>query len=353
MPIVANTDLPSFERYRREGGDVLSSKRAQAQDIRELHIGLMNNMPDAALEATERQFLRLIGGCNRIAQFYVYPFSPTEVSRGPQAQAHIDQYYFDFAQLKKEGLDALIVSGANPICAELSDEEFWEPMCDTLDWAAEHVASTLCACLATHAAFLHFHGIKRRPLAEKRWGVFSHRVVKEHPLVRNINTRFDVPHSRWNEITADDMRGASQQVLVESAEAGVHLATSADGFRMVFLQGHPEYDSFTLLKEYKREVNRYLAGEITDYPPDPAHYFDETMIPLLRQFQAEAHRARQNGENCRAFPESEIIVDDTWGDTGKIIFNNWLGAIYQLTDRDRRRPFMSGVDPADPLAHIF
>ena len=81
MPVVANTSLPSFERFRREGGEVLSSERAGTQDIRELHIGLMNNMPDAALEPTERQFLRLVGGCNRIAQFYLYPFSPPEVPR--------------------------------------------------------------------------------------------------------------------------------------------------------------------------------------------------------------------------------------------------------------------------------
>ena len=101
MPIVANSDLPSFERFRREGGEVLSAGRAGSQDIRELHIGLMNNMPDAALESTERQFLRLIGGCNRIAQFYVYPFSPPQVPRTDQAQAHIEKYYHDFDQLKE------------------------------------------------------------------------------------------------------------------------------------------------------------------------------------------------------------------------------------------------------------
>lgn len=149
MPIVANSGLPSFERFRREGGDVLTRDRAESQDIRELHIGLMNNMPDAALEATERQFLRLIGGCNRIAQFYVYPFSPASVARGPEARAHIDAFYHDFDQLKTEGLDALIVTGANPVCEELSDEAFWQPMCETLDWARENVTSTLCACLAT------------------------------------------------------------------------------------------------------------------------------------------------------------------------------------------------------------
>ena len=142
MPIVATTGLPSFERFRREGGDVLSLERAGSQDIREMHIGLMNNMPDAALEPTERQFLRLIGGCNRIAQFHIYPFSPPQVPRGTEAREHIEKYYYDFDQLKEEGLDALIVSGANPVCDQLPDEAFWDPMCEVLDWAVENVTST-------------------------------------------------------------------------------------------------------------------------------------------------------------------------------------------------------------------
>ena len=352
MPIVANSDLPSFERFRREGGQVLDADRARSQDIRELHIGLMNNMPDAALEPTERQFLRLIGGCNRIAQFHIYPFSPPQVPRGDKAQAHIEKYYYNFTQLKEEGLDALIVTGANPVCAQLPDESFWEPMCETLDWAVRHVTSTLCACLATHAAFLHFHNIERQPLTTKRWGVFTHRVVLEHPLVRHVNTQFTVPHSRWNEITTEQMRGASQLVLVESKEAGVHLATSADGLRLVFFQGHPEYDGFSLLKEYKREVNRFLAGEVDDYPPYPDHYFSEEALSLLETYRDAAIQSRQRGIFFDDFPEQQIPVDNTWGDTGKMIFNNWLGAVYQLTGQDRRRPFMPGIDPDDPLAQL-
>ena len=175
----------------------------------------------------------------------------------------------------------------------------------------------------------------------------------EHPLVRGINTRFDVPHSRWNDISPNEMNQADQLVLVESPDAGVHLATSADGLRLVFFQGHPEYDSFSLLKEYKREVNRYLAGEIEDYPPYPDNYFMEDALKILEDFRQEAEHARAKGSEVRAFPEKDVPVDNTWGDTGKIVFNNWLGAIYQLTDRDRRTPFMPGVDPHDPLASIF
>ena len=164
MPLVDNTGLPSYRRLREEGMEVLEKNRAQEQDIRELHIGLLNMMPDAALEPTERQFLRLVDSCNRIAQFYIYPFSPVVIPRGDGARRHIDQYYFEFDVLQEKGLDALIISGANPISLRLEDESFWDPLGQVLDWANEHVTSTLCACLATHAALKIFHGLDREPL---------------------------------------------------------------------------------------------------------------------------------------------------------------------------------------------
>lgn len=113
MPLVAHNSLPTFDRLANEGHAVLSKKRAQTQDIRELHIGLLNMMPDAALAATENQFIRLVGNCNQIAQFYVYPFTLTELSRGTEANERIKEHYFSFEELQEKGLDALIVSGAN------------------------------------------------------------------------------------------------------------------------------------------------------------------------------------------------------------------------------------------------
>ena len=349
MPLVANTELPSFARYRAEGGEVLDPSRAREQEIRELHIGLFNMMPDAALEPTERQFLRLVGGCNRIAQFHIYPFTSQKIPRGEKAALHIKKYYFDFEELKDAGLDALIVSGANPIYAELNDEAFWEPLCELLDWARSNVTSTLCACLATHAALKYFHAIERQRLPAKRWGVFAHQISLDHPLVQGANTRFDVPHSRWNEIFPKQMLGANLKVLVTSEEAGVHLATSSDGFRFVYFQGHPEYDHNSLLKEYKREVVRFLNGEISDYPPYPDGYFLDDAKNVLRQYQNRVMNCSDRAALAEEFPESDVIVHNTWGDTGKVVFNNWLGTIYQITHRDRRKPFMPGVDPGNPL----
>jgi homoserine O-succinyltransferase len=354
MPIVANSALPSFKRFQREGGDVLTREQARSQDMRELHIGLMNMMPDAALEPTERQFLRLVGSCKNAVQFFIYPFSPMAISRGDWAREHIAQHYFEFEELQKTGLDALIISGANPNFTTLSEESFWSPLCRVLDWASIHVTSTLCACLATHAALFYFYGVERQPLPTKRWGIFSHRVNQIHPLVQNIITCFDVPHSRWNEITIAQMTNAGLRVLIESEEAGVHLATSADGFRFVFFQGHPEYDDNSLLKEYKREVNRYLAGEIDDYPPYPDHYFSKMDQKLLATYSktVKAYRERGDIPHVKEFPENELQIDNTWRDTGKMVFNNWLGTIDKITGDDRRSPFLDGIDSEQPLAHV-
>ena len=125
MPLVAHSGLPAFARLGAEGFDVLSAERAARQDIRELHIGLLNMMPDAALEATERQFLRLVGGCNRIAQIHVHPFGVRSQERGPRARAHMAAHYREFESLEEEGLDALIITGANPADPDLTRESFW------------------------------------------------------------------------------------------------------------------------------------------------------------------------------------------------------------------------------------
>ena len=128
MPLVAHNALPTFERLRAEGEDVLSVERAETQDIRELHVGLLNMMPDAALLVTEKQYMRLIGACNRITQIYVYPFSVPGLARSEEARAHIEAYYADFEDLQAAGLDALIISGANVTNPALDLEPFWEPL---------------------------------------------------------------------------------------------------------------------------------------------------------------------------------------------------------------------------------
>jgi homoserine O-succinyltransferase len=352
MPLVAHNNLPTFQVLKDNGQTVLTLDRAHEQDIRELHIGFLNMMPDAALTATERQFIRMVGSSNPIAQFYVYPFSIPELARGAAAEAHISKYYFAFEQLAEQGLDALIITGANVINPSLEQEAFWEPLIKIVRWAEDNVASVFCSCLATHALVKHYHDLDRNRLPQKRWGVYSHKAIKpEHPLLRDVNTRFDAPHSRYNDISREQFESAGCHVLAESPGIGVHLAVSPDQFRTVYFQGHPEYAAISLLKECKREVDRYIRGERDKRPRVPENYLSETGTALAEAHIEAVVQAKQDGSQPPEFPEDELLrhADNTWGDTGKAIVNNWLGLVYQLTNLDRHKQFMPGVDANNPL----
>lgn len=352
MPLVAHNNLPAFDKLFAEGVKVLKPSIAQHQDIRELHIGLLNMMPDPALGATERQFFRLIGESNPIAQFYVHPFTLDKLPRGKEAQAHIDQYYESFEQVRTQGLDALIITGANVTEAELSAEVFWSSLIEVADWAHENVTSTLCSCLATHAVLEFRYGQKREQKSHKKWGVFNHSVIDQaHPLVADINTRFDVPHSRWNNVDSQQFEAAGLKALVVGGDGCIHLATSTDGFRTVFFQGHPEYDTISLLKEYKREVTRYISGELMTYPPLPTGYFGVFESALLREYESRVKFAFSNRSDVPDFPESLVLskLNNTWHDTASAVVGNWMGLIYQVTHKDRTKPFMEGVDIENPL----
>jgi homoserine O-succinyltransferase len=347
MPLVSHSPLPTFERLRAEGEEILDVELARHQDIRELHVGFLNMMPDAAFQATERQFLRLVGSCSRIVQVFVHPFTLPRIERGDAIAAHVSDYYERFEDVAAAGLDALIITGANVPEHTFEDAPFWDELVEVLEFARVHVTSSLCACLATHAALHHFHGVHRLRMPRKSWGVFAHRAQSpDHPLVRGTNTRFDVPHSRYNDIPAEAMTEAGARVLAASPDAGVHLATSSDGVRFVFFQGHPEYDRESLLKEYRREVMRFLHGDRLDYPPVPESYFSPEGVRLTRAFEAQVAAGRPED-----FPEAQLLatVDNTWGDTARVVFNNWLGLVYRLTDFDRHVPFGPGIDPDHPL----
>jgi len=356
MPLVAHNNLPTFERLKQEGQTILLPGQAAKQDIRVLHIGLLNMMPDAALEATERQFFRLIGESNSIAQFHVHPFTLPIFKRSEKAQAHIDTHYKSVEEIQEMGLDTLIITGANVTQPCLPDEPFWKPLSDVFYWAHENVTSTLCSCLATHASLELHHNQARHHLPSKRWGVFSHRVTdRSHPLVHGINTRFDVPHSRFNQVDRSQFEASGLKILAESKEAGVQMAVSADGFRRVYFQGHPEYDSISLLKEYKREVGlfslAYNRGEKIEYPPFPANYFDLHTQAIFNEYQYKLVKAIDEKIKPPIFPEKLVLeyIDNSWHDTAAAIMANWMGLTYQITNVDRKLPFMDGIDPDDPL----
>ena len=347
MPLVAHNNLPAFDRLREQGYDVPSAGSNLSLDPRELHVGVLNMMPDQALAITERQFLRLIANCSQPVRFYAHFFSVGCLPRSGAAQAHIAEHYTTFERLRETRLDALIISGANVSNPALDQEPFWNPLREIIDWAQENVHSILCSCLATHALVKQLYGIDRRPLERKKWGVFSHHAInRRHPLLEGINTRFDVPHSRFNEISREQFETAGLDILAESDAAGVHLAASPDQSRLVFFQGHPEYDHNSLLKEYKREIHRYLNDEIGERPPYPDNYFSPHAAEIVDSYIDVATRARARGDSAPAFPEGEIEphLHNTWGDTGKALFANWIGLVCRLAHSERCMTFMQGVD---------
>ncbi len=230
MPLVAHNALPTFERLRQDGITVLSTERAANQEIRELHVGLLNMMPDAALEATERQFYRLVGESNPIAQFYMHPFTLPTLPRGEAAQAHIAQFYESFEAIRAAGLDALIITGANVSHPNLADESFWQPLIEVIDWAWDNVTSTLCSCLATHAVMQFRHGQARVKQPQKIWGgvrASRHR----RPPSRWWPTSTPASTCRIRAGTTSRARSSRRRgsrCWSKARKAGVHLAVSLD-----------------------------------------------------------------------------------------------------------------------------
>ena len=286
-------------------------------------------MPDAAFRVTEQQFIRLVGGSTRAALFYVHPFTIEGLSRGAATQAYIAQHYDTMASIYARGLDALIITGTNVANPNLDQEPFYGPMTEVIAWASQNVTSVLCSCLATHAVLRFLHRIVRTPLPRKRWGVYRHDVVApEHPLLQGLAPRFDVPHSRYNDISREQFEEAGLSILIESAEAGVHAAVSDDHSRRVYLQGHPEYDVNSLLKEYKREVLRHFDGE-RDLPVFPEHYLSDDAASRITGYLEDARRAHEAGTLVPDFPEAATVasLSNTWEAAGRMMLDNWLGLV--------------------------
>ena len=330
MPLVAHSDHPAFDTLRGEGIDVCAPEDASAE-LPHLHVGLLNLMPDAALRATDRQFIRLVCAHADAANLYVHPFTVAAQHRSEPAKEYLGDYHENFPDLRRGELDGLIITGANPARADLREETFWEPLVEVMDWGRKSVRSILCSCLATHAVLLNYYGVQRARLPQKRWGVYSHDLLVEgHPLLTGISSPFDAPHSHNYDVSRATMEQVGVRVLAESREAGVHMAVSEDQFSFVFFQGHPEYDAISLLKEYKREVDRFLAGE-RDYPPYPDHYFGETAVVSLERHKMLLTREESWQRDLPRLPEEEISkrVSNTWLEAGGRIYSNWLAELHR------------------------
>ncbi len=306
-----------------------------------LTIGLVNNMPDTAWEATERQFLDLIRATTADVVVRLKLFSLSKLPRADHARTDLAARYLDISELWDTRLDGLIVTGTEPRAAKLKDEPYWPALTKLVDWARDNTASTIWSCLAAHAAVLHADGIERQPLKEKQFGVFDCEVLAAHPLMAGLPPGLHVPHSRYNGLSEAALAASGYRILSRSA------ATGADAFAreergaslFLFFQGHPEYEADTLLREYRRDVGRFLRHEQEHYPATPQGYFTDEGRALVDAFRARATLDNRSGL-IADFPMSvlESGVQNTWRRSAIGIYANWIDFLKDRRSERRALP---------------
>ena len=258
-----------------------------------ISIGLINNMPDAALAATERQFTNLIRSATPNLIVRLKLFAMPDLPRGDAAHRTLGERYSDISALWDTPLDGLIVTGTEPRAKNLKDEPYWTSLSKVVDWARDNTFSTIWSCLAAHAAVLHADGLERRALGQKRCGIFDCRLVADHPMTEHFPEPLWVPHSRYNDLPEEALAACGYKILTRSAAAGVDTFAKQDGSFFLFFQGHPEYEGDTLLREYRRDVGRFLSGEREHYPDMPLGYFTPEAAAAAAAFRARALADRQ------------------------------------------------------------
>src|SRR5580700_7955505 len=287
-------------------------------------LALINNMPDAALEDTELQFFDLLDIASGDIPVLLKLCSLTEVPRADRGRRHLNDFYFGLEELWNNRFDAIIVTGTEPRQADLRQEPYWSALANVLDWAERNTVSTVLSCLAAHAGVLHSDGIQRHRLPDKQFGVFEFAKMVEHELLAGIEqVRF--PHSRWNEVRADALMACGYTVLTQSVEGGVDsFVKKKKRSLFVHFQGHPEYGAETLLKEYRRDIKRFLRRERETYPSMPTGYFDSQTARLMTEFRDVVLSDRRE-ELMEGFPEGTLVssLQNTWHCSAMSIYRNW------------------------------
>jgi len=322
-----------------------------------IHIGLINNMADAALVATERQFLLLLNAASAGIQVRLSLYALPGVPRGEAGERHLETFYQSTENLfrKTTRLDGLIVTGREPLAPSLDQEPYWDSFTRVLEWARHNTPSTVWSCLAAHAAVLHMDGIKRIKSNEKICGIFECGQVGSHPLTAGAQARFALPHSRWNGVPENALTASGYSVLTRAAAIGVDTFVKDVKSLFVFFQGHPEYESNTLLLEYRRDVGRFLRGESNAHPSIPRKYFDSNTVNSLTALREKALLGRR--EDLLAEVSAVLAntrIANTWQATAACIYGNWLNYIRaQKQLRMERSGASTQVDEVDGVAPIL
>lgn len=264
MPIRVQNDLPAKKILEDENIFMMDENRSLSQDIRPLKIAILNLMP--LKEDTEVQLMRSLS--NTPLQLDVTFLTTVTYVGKNTATSHLDTFYLTYEDVKDQKFDGLIITGAPVETMEFEDVAYWKELQQIMDWSKTNVTSTLHICWGAQAGLYHHYGVRKLDLIEKLSGVYRHEVhFRREPLVRGFDDEFYAPHSRYTEMSAEDILANEKlKVLADSKEAGIFLVLAEEG-KNIFVLGHPEYDRITLDKEYKRDVNKGIN------PALPVNYY--------------------------------------------------------------------------------
>ena len=303
MPIKIPNQLPATPILESENIFVMTEYRAMHQDIRPLRLLLLNLMPTKIV--TETQLLRKLS--NSPLQVEVEFLQTASYVSKNVAPEHLESFYTTFNKVRDSQYDGMIITGAPVENMEFEDVDYWQELCDIMEWSNQNVHSTLHICWGAQAALYYHYGVKKYPLKSKLSGVYKHNVLKpQSPLFRGFDDDYYMPHSRYTEVLEEDIIKVPElELLSVSDEAGVCAVKSSDN-RRVFITGHPEYDEDTLALEYSRDVKKGLSIEM------PKNYFPNNDPTETPQVYWRAH--------------------------GQLLYSNWLNYyVYQSTPYDIKK----------------
>ena len=318
---------------RKNAPNVARPSGNQEAAAEHLRIALINNMPDSALEDTEVQFFELLESAAGDLPLSLKLYSLPELPRNDAGRQHLRNFYHGIEDLLNSRFDGMIMTGTEPRQPDLRNEPYWPALGEVLNWAERSTTSTVLSCLAAHAGVLHSDGIPRHRLGDKQFGVFEYKKVQGHTLTGDIADTMQIPHSRWNEVRADALTDCGYEILTQSAEAGVDLFVKKKKDSLfVHFQGHPEYSVRTLLKEYRRDIKRFLKRERETYPTMPQGYFGAEATELLSDFR-KVVEADPREELMAKFPEAAVAsaLQGTWKSSAASVYRNWLRYLQSRT----------------------
>jgi homoserine O-succinyltransferase len=335
MPLIIDGGRVPAGWGERKLGQVVSIDRRESR-MSGVSLALINNMPDPALEDTELQFFELVDIASGAVPVFLKLYSLPGIPRTDRGTGHLNTFYRHIDDLWNSQTDVVIMTGTEPRSSDLRNESYWHVLTDVLDWAERNTTSTVLSCLAAHAGVLHSDGIGRHPLSDKQFGVFDFAKTADHQLTSGTSQTIRFPHSRWNEVRAEELSANGYLVLTKSTEGGVDsFIKKKKRSLFVHFQGHPEYGAQTLLKEYRRDIKRFLRGERDTYPSMPKGCFHEGMVRVLNDFR-EVALSEHREKAMERFPEAAIVgtLRKTWHSSAATLYRNWLE--YVVTNKAAR-----------------